>query len=66
MWRRLGRFDGATSSFHFYFRDAVIGDIHLLEPTSDCFRLRSLPNTVDLAFGQVGETLETFDGRILL
>jgi len=28
--------------------------------------MRSVPNAVNLAFGQVGEALETFDGRVLL
>jgi hypothetical protein len=41
-------------------------DVHLLKPGSNCFPLRSLPNTVDFAFAQVGETLEAFDDWILL
>jgi hypothetical protein len=61
-----GRVDGTAGCFDFYLCDAVVGDIHLLEPGGDGSRLWSLPNTVDLAFGEVGEALEAFDGRILL
>src|SRR5881394_3319606 len=64
--RKLGRLDGAAHSFQLQLDDAVIGDIHLLEPGSHCFLLRRLPNTVDFAFGQVGITLQSFDVRILL
>jgi len=58
--------DVAADSFQFYLGDAVVGDVHLLEPRHQRLCPRAFPIAEDLAFGQVGKAFVAFDLRILL
>lgn len=46
--------------------NAVVGDVHLLEPGDERLRLRAIPITEDFAFSQIGKALVACDNGILL